>query len=209
MKYIDATLPLEDGLRGVEFSTAKSIAQDGWNAKTLHLYSHCGTHMDAPIHFNVNEKGIDTFPVQRFFSVCHIIDLNGIEANTTLTIDHLGKVGSILKPGEGLIFRTGWSKFVHEAKYRNGLPGLSKELALWCVKKAVSTIGVEPPSVADVNNLELLTEVHQILLGGDIIIIEGLCNLDSVKSSMVQMIALPLKIKDGDGAPCRVVLIED
>lgn len=209
MKYIDATLTLDHGMRGVEFETAKSMAQDGWNAKTLHLYSHCGTHMDAPVHFNVSEESIDSFHVERFFSVCHLIDLEGIIGNTSLTTAHLGKVESILKPGEGLIFRTGWSRLVDKPEYRNALPGFSKELALWCVKNGVSTVGVEPPSVADVNNLELLTEVHQILLGGNIIIVEGLCNLDQVNSSKVQMIAFPIKIKNGDGAPCRVVLIEN
>ena len=209
MKYIDATLTLDHGMRGVEFSTAKTMSDDGWNAKTLHLYSHCGTHMDAPVHFNVNESGIDNFPVDRFFSTCHIVDLEDIQPDTTLELKHLGETALKLKTGEGLIFKTGWSRFVDKPEYRNGLPGMSVELAEWCVERGVSTIGVEPPSVADVNNLSLLTKVHEILLGGNIVIVEGLCNLDKVSSKKVQMIALPLKIKAGDGAPCRVILIED
>jgi len=76
------------------------------------------------------------------------------------------------------------------------------------VRKKVNLVGVEPPSVADVNNLEELTEIHRILMEGDVLIIEGLCNLDEVRKNKVQLIALPLKIGDGDGAPARAVIVE-
>jgi kynurenine formamidase len=70
-------------------------------------------------------------------------------------------------------------------------------------------LGVEPPSVADVNNLPEVTKIHEILLGGGITIIEGLCNLDQIKAEFVTLIALPIKYKNGDGAPARVVAIEN
>ena len=48
---IDLTLTLRPGMRGVDWEQAKTVERDGWNARTLHLYSHAGTHMDAPTHF--------------------------------------------------------------------------------------------------------------------------------------------------------------
>jgi kynurenine formamidase len=208
MNYIDVTLTYESGMRGVQFEPARVLKKDGWNAKTLHLYSHAGTHMDAPFHFEVNDGTIDKIPAERFFTMCHVVDLNGIQPKTEIKISDLGEVQNQLQKGEGVIFRTGWSNFVNEPKYRDELPGISKELAEWCVEKGVATIGVEPPSVADVNNMELLTEIHRILLGGDIVIVEGLTNLDKISKPKVQFVALPLKIKDGDGAPCRAIVIE-
>ena len=68
---------------------------------------------------------------------------------------------------------------------------------------------MEPPSIADVLDLDEVTKIHQILLGGDIIIVEGLTNLEALKREMVKLIALPLKIKNGDGAPARVIAIEE
>jgi kynurenine formamidase len=68
-------------------------------------------------------------------------------------------------------------------------------------------IGVEPPSVADVNNLTEVTTIHEILLKG-VVIIEGLSNLEKLQSNCVELIALPLKIKNGDGSPARVIAIE-
>ena len=209
MNYIDVTLTYESGMRGVQFEPTRVLKKDGWNAKTLHLYSHAGTHMDAPFHFGVNERTIDKILAERFFTTCYVIDLANIQPKTEIRIADLGEVKNELQQGEGLIFRTGWSKFVNEPKYRDELPGISKELAQWCVEKGAATIGVEPPSVADVSNMELLTEIHRILLGGDIIIVEGLANLDKISKQKVQLVALPLKIKDGDGAPCRAIVIEE
>jgi kynurenine formamidase len=209
MNYIDITLTYASGMRGVEFEPAKTLQKDGWNAKTLHFYSHAGTHMDAPVHFEVNEKTIDQINPARFFVSCFIVDLPGIQPKTEITVSDLGEACNHVQKGEGLIFRTGWSRFVHEPVYRDGLPGISLELAEWCVKKGISLIGVEPPSVADVNNLEKLTEIHRILLDGDVLIVEGLTNLEKISKQKVQLVALPLKIKDGDGAPCRVIVIED
>jgi kynurenine formamidase len=39
--------------------------------------------------------------------------------------------------------------------------------------------------------------------------VEGLCNLEEIRKPKVKVIALPLKIEGGDGAPARVIAIED
>ena len=62
-RIIDLTIPLENGLRGMSIEPARTLEKDGWNAMTLHLYSHCGTHMDAPIHFGVSDHTIDQVPL--------------------------------------------------------------------------------------------------------------------------------------------------
>jgi len=69
-------------------------------------------------------------------------------------------------------------------------------------------LGVEPPSVADVNNRVELTSVHRVLLGGGVVIVEGLAHLDQIESETVELVVLPLRVLDGDGAPVRAVAIE-
>jgi len=208
-KIIDLTRVIAHGDSGVELDTAKTIGVDGWNAKTLHLYSHSGTHMDAPIHFEVNEQTIDNIVVNRFLGKAWVVDLSNVQPGHLIAISDLGEVADKLNEGESLLIKTGWNAFFGTSKYRDELPRISKELALWCGKKKVNMLGVEPPSVADVNNIKEVTEIHQILMKNDIIIIEGLVNLEQIKSSMVTLIALPLKVKNGDGAPARVIAIED
>lgn len=207
MKITDLTLTYWEGMRGVAFDTSKTKSVDGWNAKTLHLYSHAGTHMDAPFHFDVNDQTIDEFEVSRFVCDSWVIPLE-VKPKQKLVLEDLGKFEGLIEKGDGVILKTGWSRFVDEAKYREELPGIHESLANWFVEKEINILAVEPPSIANVLDLKEVTKIHEILLGGDIIIVEGLTNLDALKREMVQLIALPLKIKDGDGAPARVIAIE-
>ena len=207
MKIIDVSLAYEEGMRGVAFEKAKSKSADGWNSKTLHLYSHSGTHMDAPFHFEVNNQTIDEFEVSRFICDSWVIPIDA-HAGQKIKPEDLGQYADLIRKGDGVILKTGWSAYVRENKYREELPGIHESLAQWFVGKGINMLAVETPSVADVTDMQEVTKIHEILLGGDIIIVEGLTNLDSVTKQKVQLIALPLKIKGGDGAPARVIAVE-
>ena len=207
MKIIDLTLTYEDGMRGVTFENAKSKTVDGWNSKTLHLYSHAGTHMDAPFHFEVNNQTIDEFEVSRFVCDSWVIHIDA-HAEQKIKLEDLGGYADLINRGDGVILKTGWSAYVNENKYREELPGIHESLANWFVGKGINMLAVEPPSIADVMDMEEVTKIHEILLGGNIIIVEGLTNLDAVSKEKVKLIALPLKIKRGDGAPARVIAME-
>ncbi|RKR14415.1 kynurenine formamidase [Maribacter vaceletii] len=207
-KIIDLTLPINNTMSGVTIEPARSLAKDGWNATTLNLYSHSGTHMDAPIHFGVTPQTIDVIPANRFVSNAWKVDVTKIKPKELITIRHLQAVADKISPGDSILLQTGWSKKIGSEEYRNALPRISKELALWLGEKKVNIIGVEPPSVADVNNIEEVTEIHNILMKNDIIIIEGLTNLESLPSSEFTLVALPIKVENGDGAPARVIAIE-
>ena len=50
-RIIDLTLTIDSGMSGVAIAPSHTIEKEGWNATTLNLYSHSGTHMDAPIHY--------------------------------------------------------------------------------------------------------------------------------------------------------------
>lgn len=208
LKYIDVTLTLNHGDPGVSCESARTIARDGWNAQTLHLYSHAGTHMDAPVHFGIPGPTIDQINPERFFTDCHLIDIPEAYPGYRIEIkDIMGIIENII-PGQGLIFRTGWHKKYGTPAYREGIPSVTPQLAEWCIEKGIHLIGVEPPSVADVHDLELVTRVHTILLTGGIIIVEGLADLSRVSRSPVKLVTLPMKIGMGDGSPCRAIIIQ-
>ena len=208
-RVIDLTLPLASGDSGIQIETARRLETDGWNATTLSLYSHCGTHMDAPVHFGVGVQTIDTIPVENLIGPAWVADIRPVEPRALIEPEHLGDIANQFKSGESLLICTGWSEFYGQDKYRDELPRISAELAQWCVEKKVRMLGVEPPSVADVNNIEELTTIHQLLFKGGVIVVEGLANLASLSKPKVTFIALPLKIAGGDGAPARAVAIEE
>jgi kynurenine formamidase len=207
---IDLTLTVHPGLRGVQFETLHTIKQHGWNSRVLHLYSHSGTHMDAPLHFAAGDGTIDRIPLEDCLGPAWVADLMTVQPKALITVDHLGGIANRIRPGDGLLLKTGWSAHVADpAIYRDGLPRISEELARWCVASKVRLLGVEPPSVADVNNLEEVTAIHRILLGGGVIIVEGLNNLGALRHERVYFAAVPLKIEAGDGSPCRAFVLED
>ena len=205
---IDLSLNIDNHMPGVSVTVAKRLAVEGWNATTLSLYSHCGTHMDAPRHFLSEGATLD----QQDLSVCvgkaQVVNLAPATPRQLIGIAELGPLAKTLQPGARLLFRTDWSKRYGTPEYRNELPRISLELAQWLVARQVALIGVEPPSVADVNNPVELTEVHQTLFRGNVLIVEGLANLDQLTSHEVEFIALPMKIIGGDGSPVRAIAIE-
>lgn len=204
MNIIDLTLRLQDGMRGVEFETKCTVQQEGWNARTLHLYSHCGTHMDSPVHFDAGDQTIDQIPLRDCIGKAWIVELRDLPPKTPIEVSHLGEVVTKFQSGDALLLRTGWSRHVGDPDYyRDNFQPISPELATWMVDSGVRMVGVEPPSVADVNDLPAVTLVHKILLGGNVIIVEGLTNLDRLEGETCTFGAMPLKIADGDGAPCR------
>ncbi|GLR18789.1 cyclase family protein [Portibacter lacus] len=206
-RIIDLTINLSDDLNGVEISSVKTIEKDGWNTSYYKIYSHVGTHMDAPRHFGNADQAIDEIAVGRFITPAWIIDATDVGPKGFITLRHLGVLLSEFSPGESLIIKTGWSSRLGTPEYLDDLPRISKELAEWCVENRVNILAVEQPSVADVHNLEEVTEIHKILMDGDVIIVESLINVEQITAAKVTMIAMPLKVKDGDGAPARVVAI--
>jgi kynurenine formamidase len=165
--------------------------------------------MDAQLHFGAGPETIDTKPLENCLGPATVVNLAPLAPRTLLTVAHLGSVASTFTAGESLLLRTDWHKYAADpAVYRDGLPRIGDELAHWCVTHRVKILGVEPPSVADVNNLPEVTRIHHILLGGGVTIVEGLAFLDRLTQPRVLFAALPLKLAGGDGCPVRAFAVE-
>jgi kynurenine formamidase len=164
--------------------------------------------MDAPRHFVPEGASLDQQDLAACCGPARIVNLAPAQPRQLLTVEDVeSRLGSV-QPGERILFRTDWCQRVGTTEYRDELPRISIELARWLVERQVALIGVEPPSVADVNNMAELTEVHQTLFRGGVVIVEGLANLHQITRTEVEFIALPLKILDGDGCPVRAIAIE-
>jgi kynurenine formamidase len=207
-RIIDLSLPVDAKLPRAEVEPYKSIEADGWNASMLHLYSHCGTHMDAPCHFLSSGQTLDQLNLQACCGTARIVNLAPVAPAELITLERFqAAVADPVTPGQRLLLRTDWYHRYPERQYRDELPRISAELARWFVQQQIRLVGVEPPSVADVNNAVELTKVHQILFRGGIVIVEGLANLDQIESDRCHFVALPLRIAGGDGCPVRAIAI--
>ncbi len=208
-RILDLTLPLESTMRGVDVKQVKRLEIDGWNATRLSLYSHCGTHMDAPRHFLPGGATIDRQPLEACVGPARVVDLTPVEPRELISVERLGPWLQRIRRGDRLLLRTDWSRRHGTPAYRDELPRIDEALARWLVERGVVLLGVEPPSVADVNSPEELTAVHRVLLAGGVTVVEGLADLDQISSEMVELIVLPLRVRYGDGSPVRAVVIEE
>lgn len=209
MRIVDLSLPINTQMPGVEISTARQLETDGWNATTLSLYSHCGTHMDAPRHFLPAGQTIDQQDLHAVMGPAHVVDLTPTAPRHAIGVKDLSAIASEVRPGSRLLLRTDWHKRYGTPEYRDQLPRIALQLAEWLVERQVALVGVEPPSVADVNSLDELTVVHQTLFRGKVVVVEGLAHLDQLRQAVVHFIALPMKIAGGDGSPVRAIAIEN
>jgi arylformamidase len=80
---------------------------------------------------------------------------------------------------------------------------VSQEAARYLADREVRTVGVDYLSVGGFRRDGV--ETHQALLGAGIWVIEGL-DLSRVEPGEYELICLPLKVEDGDGAPARAIL---
>jgi kynurenine formamidase len=196
-------------MRGVEFETNTTVAEQGYNTLRLHLYSHAGTHLDAPYHFLDGGPTLDELVLEKCVGPALVIDLTFIEPHGLITVEHLAPYADKIGPGARLLLQTGWSAHLGQPDYRTHAPRVSLELAEWLAQRQIALLGVEPSAVADLNNREELISVHHALLKAGIVIVEGLANLDALQRDEVTFIALPLKVERGDGSPVRAIAIED
>jgi kynurenine formamidase len=208
-RIVDLSLTLRPGMRGVSFEPRSTAADPGWNTTMLHLYSHAGTHLDAPHHFIDRARTMECLELEKCVGPARVVDLTFLRPRDLIDAEHLAPYGDRIGPGTRLLLRTGWSAHADLPDYRTHFPRVSLSLAQWLAERRIALLGVESPAVAGLIPPEELITVHQTLLGAEIVIVEGLANLDALREEEVTLIALPLKLQGGDGSPVRAVAIEE
>jgi len=138
-----------------------------------------------------------------------VVDLTFLKPRDLITVEHLAPYAGRVGRGTRLLLKSGWSAHADVPDYRTHFPRVSLPLARWLAEREIALLGVESPAVADVNDRDELITVHEALLGAEIVIVEGLANLDALTKEEVTFIALPLKLEGGDGSPVRAIAIEE
>jgi kynurenine formamidase len=207
-RVVDLSLAYRHGMHGVELYPQARFAERGVNTTNLALYSHAGTHLDAPFHFLDGALTVDQLDLGKCVGPALVIDLSHKPERSLITVDDLGSAVEEIGPGSRVLLRTDWDTHADEPDYRTSFPRIALGLAEWLVGRGVWLLGIEAPSVASLQDREELTAVHRALLRGEIVIVESLGNLRELREQSVFFVALPLKIEGCDGSPVRAVAIE-
>ena len=212
MKITDLThliyseMPVFPGTEQPIFEKANTIDKDGFQEAKITMYSHTGTHIDAPAHMLSNGSYLDNLDIEHFIGNATILDFSNVDIKL-IDIDNLKPYEDKIKNVEFIIIKTGWSKYWGDKKYYEDFPSLSEESAKWLSGFNLKGIGIDTISIDDMKSTTFA--IHKILMPKNIIIIENLTNLDSINSEYFILSILPLKNKNADGSPVRAISIEN
>ncbi|MGA8833847.1 MAG: cyclase family protein [Desulfomonilaceae bacterium] len=190
-------------------SQIRKMPQDPLNVTEIQIICHVGTHVDAPRHFFPDGPGIDQIPLDRFRGSGVVWRLD-IKPFGIIGTDDLERADPELQWGDIVLLNCGWfpnfGKDIYDQNY-----SLSPEAANWMVDRGVKLVGVDCSTVDLAHSQRrpgFNWPIHRILLSHGVLIAEHLTNLDSLSGKRVEVIFLPVKIRDADGAPARVVARE-
>ena len=196
-----------------------------YSAYNYSAAEHGGTHIDAPVHFAEGRQTVDQIPLEQLIGAAVKIDVSAKAAQNPdyqITIEDLTeweKTNGQIPDGGILFLETGFGKFYPDKlKYlgtdKRGetavkdlhFPGLAPEAAKWLVEnRKIKAVGLDTASIDYGQSKDFGS--HVALMSENIPAFENVANLDKLPTKGFQIIALPMKIKNGSGAPLRIIAL--
>jgi kynurenine formamidase len=203
MKVFDLTHPISNNLPVYfPWHPATMIVQTAnykENLCVVHrltIGTHSGTHVDAPSHVFDGMPTLDKYDPSLWFMQAQVLDFTPRESAKEITDEELRAKN--IKEGIGVIIKTGWDVQFGSPDYYKTYPPLTNQAAEFIVSKKVRLVAADTPFKLD---------VHYTFLREGIPLVTNLNNMQSLREGIVTLIAAPLLIKDGDGAPARVLAV--
>lgn len=194
-------------------------------ANNFSTAEHGGTHVDAPVHFAKGRHAVDEIPVDRLVGPAFIVDVTDAcakNADYLVTVADVEKAESSqgrIPDGAILLIRTGFSsRWPDAARYlgtaergpaavaKLHFPGVHPDTARWLKdQRKIDAIGIDTASIDFGQSTTY--DTHQILSEANIPGLENLTGLDRLPATGATIVALPMKIKGGSGAPLRAIAV--
>lgn len=204
----------------------------GWNdrgfyyeANTFTTAEHGGTHLDAPVHFAEGKRSVDEIPLTQLMGPGVVVDVTGmceVDRDHLVTKEELlahEQVHGRIPDGAIVLLYTGFGRHWPERTPYMGtelrgtagvaelhFPGLHPDAARWLIReRSIHAVGLDTPSIDHGPSLEFLS--HRALFEANVPAFENVANLDRLPARGAEIIALPMKIRRGSGAPARIVAV--
>ncbi len=169
---------------------------------------HLGTHLDAPYHFNPNGKKIAEIPISEVILPGCVVDMSHKgewEAITGKDLeDGCRKMKPSVRPGSAILVYTGWGEKFDDPELAIPRPYLDSTVADWVLERDLRLIGVDLVSVEALEVTPDTRPVHMKICGTNrVYMVEMLRNLKPLLGKDFWFFAVPIKLKNGTGAPIR------
>jgi len=209
MKIYDISLTIQPGMvvwpgdPKVELYRKEKI-EDGANANVSYMgiSVHTGTHVDAPYHFLNDGSAVDVMPLEVLIGPVLVVELpDSVKQIDTEIINSL----SFNEPIERILFKTRNSKFWSQdaGEFHPDFVAISADGAQALIDHGIKLTGIDYLSIAPYKNSR---PTHEIMLKAGMVVIEGV-DLSNVQPGKYTLVCMPLKLKDTDGSPARVILL--
>jgi arylformamidase len=162
--------------------------------------THTGTHADMPLHFIADGVACHDISLDYFYGPAKVIKVktgNPICKNNLTPFD--------IGENDIVLIDSGQSSLMRQPEMKKDYIAFTPDAAQYLVEKKIKTLGFDYLSVDPYGSSDF--PVHKILLGHNIVILEGLV-LDGVPQGEYTLSAFPLKFSGGNGSPVRAVLID-
>ncbi len=180
------TTAVPEGDPVTEVTRIKNMDEmDEYNLSGISMSAHCGTHIDAPLHFYEDGVSIDRLRLNTFYGKCTVVSVEGI-----LTGEDMEKLLPYCK--RRLLIRG------------NGKTFLSHSAAIVLADSRLVLIGTDAASIAPPFDE---AKPHRELARAGIAVLENL-NLSNIEPGEYELCAFPLKLCGLEAAPCRAILLE-
>ena len=217
--------PTADPFRLEKVAEGMTPAGYYYAANNFFTSEHGGTHIDAPIHFAQGRQTVDEIPLDNLVGLAAVIDVTAAANNdadyqvTVQDFERWEQQHGQLPADAIVLLRTGYARHWPDAARYLGtaergeaavsklhFPGLHPDAARWLVgNRSISAIGIDTASID--YGQSTLYESHRILYERNIPAFENVASLDRVPPVGATIVALPMKIKGGSGAPLRIIAL--
>lgn len=208
MKVYDLThtikndMPVYPGTEQPKLTTACTLEAAGYRETLLHMFSHTGTHMDAPAHMLLDGAALDSYGADKFAGTAVVVDCRGHESISLPLLQ-----GYDLNGVDFVLFCTGWDKKWGSPDYYAGFPCLTADAAAYLAALPLKGVGEDSISLDPCDSVDFPN--HITLLGADFVNTENLTGLDALIGRRFTFVTLPLKFENSDGCSCRAIAMEE
>ncbi len=217
---IDLTMTVSDHFRWrVERRLKEEHARgDQFQITWLGMAVHGFTHVDAPRHMVPGGPTTDELTLDRLCGRAAIVDLTGVEPDREIPTARFIDAASHVAPGDIVVLKTCWEtlRSPDTPAFWRESPWLTRAACEFLLDRKIKALAVDFPQDEPIRHLldgvtKPIAEFvsHDVLLRNGIPLIEYVCKLAALRHPFTQLYAFPLKIADADGAPARVVAVED
>jgi arylformamidase len=199
---LDGDLPIWPGSPGVLTKLRMSIAQDeDANVTQLSIDVHSGTHVDAPSHCIDQGDTVEEVGLEPFIGPAVVLDTGPVKEITAAVLD----AAKMPDETERLLLRTANSSQpdMYERPFDEDYAALTLDGAEWLAAKRLRLVGIDYLSI---QRYAEPPDVHRALLGSGMSILEGL-RLAEVAPGPYELVCLPIRLVNVEGAPARAILL--